>query len=37
MPDIWLAIVSPEDDAVKLGEILQLPSQSKVIILVTKM
>jgi hypothetical protein len=37
VPDIWLVVVSPEDDAAKLAETLEVPSQAKVIVLVSKM
>ena len=37
VPDLWLVVASPEDDARMLAEILEIPSQAKVIVLVTKM
>ena len=37
MPDMWLVVVSPSDDPVRLAEVLKMPSDAKVIVLVTKM
>ena len=37
MPDMWLVVVSPSDDPIRLAETLDIPPDAKAIVLITKM